>query len=167
MQSAVLVAAVGILAAIAYGDVRMRLIPNALSLAIAALGLMRIVLADDAMAALHTLVLAAVIFCGAFALFRLGAIGGGDAKLTPATALLIGNHGLVDFLLLMSFCGGGLALAVLARDRLRVPRRRRRRAIGAPAPARSAESAAAPLESSVPYGVAIAVAGIITLVFAR
>jgi pilus assembly protein Flp/PilA len=53
MQSAVLIVAVGILGIIAYGDVGMRRIPNALSLAIATLGLARIALARDPVAAGH------------------------------------------------------------------------------------------------------------------
>lgn len=167
MQSAVLVVAVGILASIAYGDLRTRRIPNALSLAIAALGLLRIVLANDAATAGRTVAAAAAIFAAAFTLFRHGAVGGGDAKLVPATALLIGNRDLFDFLLLMSLCGGALALAIMARDRLLLPLRRRRLATHRPPPTGSNASAAALVASTVPYGVAIATAGAITLIAAR
>ena len=54
MHSAVLAVAVGILAIVAYEDVRTRRIPNALSLAIAALGLARVAFAAEVIdAGLH------------------------------------------------------------------------------------------------------------------
>ena len=119
MQTAVLVVGVGILATIAYGDVRTRRIPNALSLAIAILGLLRIVLVHDPVAAGYTLAAGAAVFVAAFLLFWRGAIGGGDAKLVTAMALLVSYRDLFSFLFLMSVCGGALALAILARDKFR------------------------------------------------
>ena len=47
MQSASLIVGMSILVVIAYGDVRTRRIPNVLSLAIAILGLLRIMLVHD------------------------------------------------------------------------------------------------------------------------
>jgi prepilin peptidase CpaA len=155
--------AVGILSIIAYGDIRTRRIPNALSAAIAMLGLIRITLAHDPVAAAHTLTATAAIFITTFLLFWHGAIGGGDAKLVAAMALLIGYHDLFGFLFLMSLCGGALALAILARDKLRLRLWR----LSRPAGMRSAkipECIAAAAPSTVPYGVAIAVAGAITLI---
>src|SRR5260370_39797425 len=110
MHSAFLAAAVGVLAIIAYHDVRTRRIPNALSLTIATLGLTRIAFADEAAAGWYTLAAATVTFAGTFAMFRFGAIGGGDAKMIPATALLIGYRDFLDFLFLMSVCGRALGL---------------------------------------------------------
>jgi len=54
MQTTILIVGMGILAVIAYGDVRTRRIPNVLSLAIAILGLLRIILGHDT-AAMATL----------------------------------------------------------------------------------------------------------------
>src|SRR5690242_13948468 len=54
MHSAVLSAAVGICAIVAYQDVRTRRIPNALSLAMAAVGLVRIAFAQDTVAGGYT-----------------------------------------------------------------------------------------------------------------
>jgi Flp pilus assembly protein protease CpaA len=65
---------------------------------------------------------------------------------------------LFSFLFLMSLCGGGLALAILARDKLGPRLWRLSRPAGMP----SAKIPAAP--STVPYGVAIAAAGAITLI---
>ena len=167
MHSAFLVVAVGVLTIIAYRDVRTRRIPNALSLAIATLGLTRIALADDAAASCYTLAAATVTFAGTFAMFRCGAIGGGDAKIIPATALLIGYRDLLDFLFLMSLCGGALALATIAIDSLEWPLKR----FWPPAYIRtSAETDRvrfSPKASTVPYGFAVATAGVITLITAK
>jgi prepilin peptidase CpaA len=160
MQTTILIVGMGILAVIAYGDVRTRRIPNVLSLAIAILGLLRIILGRDPVAMGHTLAAATAIFIAAFLLFWYGGIGGGDTKLVAATALLVGYHDLFSFLFLMSACGGALALAMLARSRLR-PRRW--------LPARWAREplatdTVAPGRPTVPYGVAIAAAGVVTLI---
>lgn len=121
MHSAVLAVAVGILVIVAYEDVRTRRIPNALSLATAALALVRVAFATEVIEAGYTLAAAMIIFTIGFTLFQHGAIGGGDAKILPATALLIGYRELLGFLFLMSLCGGVLALATLASERLDVP----------------------------------------------
>src|SRR5580700_8735285 len=127
MHSAVLAVAVGILVIVAYEDVRARRIPNALSLATAALGLARVAFAADVIDAGYTLAAAITIFSITFTLFQRGAIGGGDAKILPATALLIGYRELLGFLFLMSLCGGVLALATLAAEKLDLSCRRFRR----------------------------------------
>src|SRR5260370_12554973 len=98
MHSAFLAAAVGVLAIIAYHDVRTRRIPNALSLTIATLGLTRIALADEAVAGWYTLAAATVTFAGTFAMFRFGAIGGGSAKMVPPTPLPSAYHDFLHFL---------------------------------------------------------------------
>jgi prepilin peptidase CpaA len=161
VQTAILIVGMGILAVIAYGDVRTRRIPNVLTLAIAILGLLRIILVYDPVAAGHTLAAGAAIFVAAFLLFWYGAIGGGDAKLVAATALLVGYHDLFSFLFLMSVCGGALALAMLARDTLRLwlPARWAR----TPLATETAECLAAPAPT-VPYGVAVATAGVVMLI---
>src|SRR5260370_28764288 len=104
MHSAFLAAAVGVLAIIAYHDVRTRRIPNALSLTIATLGLTRIAFADEAAAGWYTLAAATVTFAGTFAMFRFGAIRGRDATMIPATALPIGHPALLPFLFLIRLC---------------------------------------------------------------
>lgn len=167
MHSAVLAVAVGILVVVAYEDVRTRRIPNALSLATAALGLLRVAFAAEVIDAGYTLAAAIIILTITFALFQLGAIGGGDAKILPATALLIGYRELLDFLFLMSLCGGVLALAALAAERLDLCSRRFRREAYLPSTGQSDPAPVAPKRSTVPYGVAVAIAGVITLIAAR
>jgi prepilin peptidase CpaA len=78
------------------------------------------------------------LFVGAFAI---GQMGGGDVKLIGALSLWLAPLQLLDTLLLMSVIGGVLTLAFLVERRWR------------------------PREGAieVPYGVAIAAAGLITL----
>jgi prepilin peptidase CpaA len=161
VQTAVMAISMGILAIIAYGDVRTRRIPNVFSSTIAVLGLVRMILDWDLITAIYTIAASAAVFAGAFILFWRGILGGGDAKLISATALLIGGHDLIDFLFLMSVCGGALALAILARDELRLQRWNCSSSVGT-MPAHAADRIAA-MRSTVPYAVAIAGAATVVL----
>lgn len=76
-----------------------------------------------------------VIFAGVFAI---GMMGGGDVKLLGALALWLPLFAIVQMLVVMSIAGGVLTLAMLAVHRLR----------------RSST------ELEIPYGVAIAAAGL-------
>jgi prepilin peptidase CpaA len=161
VQNSILIVAISILAAISYGDVRTRRIPNALSLAIASLGLLRIILAHDHVAAGNTLTAGTVVLAVAWLLFWGGVIGGGDAKLIAAMTLLVGYQDLLRFLVLMSIFGGALALAIIARNQLRA---RLHRSRGMPLTTEPIRCGAPPMDATVPYGVAIAAAGAIMLV---
>jgi prepilin peptidase CpaA len=154
LQILVLVLGICIFAVVAYGDIRTRRIPNEFVVAILALAAFRIALVGDPSAALYTLAAGLALFTATFLLFWRGLLGGGDVKLMTATGLLIGYHDLFQFLFVMSVSGALVALAVVSRDRLG------RRAATAPAP----EDQDPPARLTVPYGVAIAAAGIVTLV---
>jgi len=156
-HTVVLSTSIVILAIIAYGDVRTRRIPNVLAFSIAVLGLIRMVFDLDLTTAIHTIEASAAVFVAAFILFWRGILGGGDAKLVAATALLIGSHHLVDFLFLMSVCGAALALAILARDELRL----QRWSVRATPP--EAVDRIAATRSTVPYAVAIASAAAVVM----
>lgn len=84
---------------------------------------------------------AALVFALFVAAFALGQMGGGDVKLIGALALWLPPMHLLDMLLAMSLIGGALTLAMLIERRLRQ------------------DSAAV----EVPYGVAIAIAGLLSL----
>jgi prepilin peptidase CpaA len=56
----------------------------------------------------------ALVLAVTFALFALGHIGGGDAKLAAGTALWIGFDHLLDYLTVAALAGGVLTLAILA-----------------------------------------------------
>ena len=118
------------------------------------------VLAGDPSAPLYTLGAAAVVFAAMFLLFRRGLVGGGDVKLLTAAALLIGYRDLLGFLFLMSLCGAVISLAILVVDKL-VPLLRRSPRPGMLAVAE--KSWRTPERLNVPYGVAIATAGIVIL----
>jgi prepilin peptidase CpaA len=155
VQGLILVLAIGVFANAAWDDLWARYIPNALPLSIGALGLVQLIPADDPYPALWTLVAAALVFAAAFVHWRFGLLGGGDAKLLAAAALLVGWHDLFGFLFLMSLCGAVGALAVLAAVRL-----------GGPAPLLlpfpgAANASARP---SIPYGTAISAAAVWVLV---
>jgi Flp pilus assembly protein protease CpaA len=190
LQTTILVLAAGLLAFGGLGDLRNRRIPNVLCLVIAALGLARLILAGDPIAAGYTLGAGGAIFVAAFILVACGAVGGGDAKLLGAAALLVGYRGLVDFLFLMSLCGAVLGAIAIGRalvwakfspwldyakivasfswTRLASINDTQGR-LGSwlhqdPTNAgRVGSGEAKPTRLTVPYGVAIAVAGIITL----
>lgn len=78
------------------------------------------------------------LFVGAFAL---GQMGGGDVKLIGALSLWLAPLRLLDMLLAMAVIGGALTLAMLIEHRVR-----------------RSEAAI-----EVPYGVAIAIAGLLAL----
>ena len=161
-QTAVIGTGISILVIIAYGDLRTRRIPNVLAAIVAVLGTIRMMLAADPIAAAHTIEASFGVLAVGFFAFRRGIVGGGDAKLIAATALIVGWQELLSFLFVMSIYGGALAVTILARDKLQRYWRLSRRAELA-----STISGAGPatisMRSTVPYGVAIAAAAITTL----
>jgi prepilin peptidase CpaA len=165
VQTTVLVLTIAILTIIAYGDIHTRRIPNVLAGVIGMLGIMRMFLERDPVAAIYTLVASAALLAVGFLLFWRGLLGGGDAKLVTATALVIGHYHLVAFLFLMSLCGGALALAIIAREQLRPQRLIPSDAVVAPSATEAAGSIIGTARCTVPYGAAIAVAGVATLLF--
>jgi prepilin peptidase CpaA len=160
-QTMIVVLAMGAFITAAYIDVRRRRIPNAISYLIGSLGLLRILLMGDPVAAGWTVAAAAGVLVVGFMFFWGGTLGGGDAKLLTGAVLLIGYHDLFGFLFLMSLFGGVLALALLIGDRL-IPRLRR---LGRPvaAPDASGTTPRHHVWPTVPYGVAISAAGMIIL----
>lgn len=95
---------------------------------------------------------AVVVLVAAFACFSFGWIGGGDAKLAAATALWIGFSHLMDYLLIASIIGGGLTILLLEMRKLPLPN------VLAKQPWITRLHA---LESGIPYGIALAAAGLI------
>ncbi len=101
----------------------------------------------------HLLVGAAAF--GVFgAFFWRGWMGGGDVKLIAACAIWFGASGVLPYLLMLAFIGGGFALLVLI-ARLAIPERVQLKPMWLKRLMLSREG--------VPYGVAIATAGLIAL----
>lgn len=151
-QKAISFAAIALLMIAAYSDIRTFKIPNALVLTIGALGIIRLILLGDPIAAIFAAGFAALIFLVGFMMFTRGWVGAGDVKLLIATVLLIRYPDLMMFLIRMSFLGALLAVGVIV---LRVyapffvgPR------VG---------SYLATIPRAIPYGVPIAFAGIVTI----
>ncbi|MFA5490611.1 MAG: prepilin peptidase [Candidimonas sp.] len=140
-----LAALFGLLAWCAIEDIRTRTIPHSAILAIVLL------YAGHALTGqtqwVDALISAALLLAAGFALFYFRVMGGGDSKLIAAMGLWVGLSHLVAFLLYTAMAGGVVALAVLLIHRLKV---RNSGTVALEAP-------------TVPYGVAIAVGGIIAV----
>jgi prepilin peptidase CpaA len=130
-------------------------IPNFLSLAMVALFGVFALAAGLALPAvgLHLLAGLTGLALG-FAMFALGWIGGGDAKLFAAVALWLGFADLLPYALMASVCGGALTLALLALRRWPLPRLVARRGW-----ALRLHDA----RSGIPYGVALVAGAFILL----
>jgi prepilin peptidase CpaA len=92
------------------------------------------------------------VLAGTFVLFTMGWIGGGDAKLAAASALWMGFERLADYGMIASMLGGALTLLILQARRLPMPRW----AIEREWIARLHKS-----DSGIPYGIALAIAGVL------
>lgn len=149
MTELLALAALGAFVSAAITDIRTRQIPNSLVLFLACLGLVRLAMdlwAGFELAAVGLdLALAGLVFLGGIALFATGLMGGGDVKLMAAASIWFGTAGTVEFLISTVLAGGVLACFFLMR-------RGARRLAGGP----SASSA-----DSLPYGVAIALGGVL------
>jgi prepilin peptidase CpaA len=122
----------------AYGDVTTLTIPNLLIAAIALLGIIRLIVIGNIKIALYTVGVSFLVFIAGTVIFAHGLIGGGDVKLITAAALLIGYRDSIGFLLLLVICGAVHYVI-----------------------ARTAAS------STIPLGVAIAIAGSMMLLIRR
>ncbi|BDV33816.1 A24 family peptidase [Methylocystis iwaonis] len=87
-----------------------------------------------------------------FVLFQRGWVGGGDAKLASATALWLGWENLLDYGLVASIAGGALTLVILMMRWNELPSR----LLSVKFIARLAEKT-----NGVPYGIALAIAGLL------
>jgi len=152
LQTTILLLGVALFAVAAYGDIKTHRIPNLLVASVAILGVLRLIVIGDLNAATQTVTASVIVLIVVFLLFWRNFVGGGDAKLIAATALLVGSHSLFNFFVLMSLCGLFVTIVVLVIQRSSVV----------------VPSDEAPLPKSrlaFPYGVAIAGGGIVTLLF--
>jgi prepilin peptidase CpaA len=150
LENIILAGGIALFLFAAYGDVKTLRIPNWLVIAVAALGIGRLILISDLTFALYTLGASVLIFMVTFLLFWRNFVGGGDAKLMIAAALLIGYHNLFGFLLLMSICGALVSIVVLVTRGSSVI---------------STDESQSKGRLAVPYGAAIAGGAIVTLLF--
>ncbi len=138
--------AIALFSAAAITDLRSRRIPNLLSAGLALVGLARIAAGfatGGAAGAGVDLAAAVAVFAVAAVAFQFRLLGGGDVKLIGAGALWLGADALARFLATTALAGGLLAIVYLAGMRLFPPKGE---------------------EPGLPYGIAIAVGGILTTI---
>lgn len=151
--------AVGLLAAAAAHDAATRTIPNGLPLLIAALGLALRLLTGSLGPGLAV---ASLVLAGTVLAWLRGWLGGGDVKLAAAFALVPPPGQVAGFVLATAIAGGVLALVYLALVR-RVPRPRPGRRTGFLARCAKAEAWRMRRGGPLPYAVAIAAGGFYAL----
>ena len=147
----ILLACVALVVASA-SDIRHRRIPNLAVFVIVVLFIAWFFIAPS-VSLLSSLAAAFVVFLCGFALFSFKIIGAGDSKLATALALFAGLHGLPQFIFCMALAGGVLALCMLAAQPGNVLAMLHARGRGQ-------------VYHGVPYGVAIAMAGVMVLLAA-
>lgn len=141
-------------------DVATRLIRNDVCLVLALLGIAGQL--DSPMQLVETLIAAAILFLLLFMIYQRGWIGGGDVKLLVALAMGLPLIGVIQLWAMTALAGGVLAMVHLMMRLLPYPRL-------APAGSSLARRVYA-IErwrhlrrAPLPYGVAIACAGILTV----
>jgi prepilin peptidase CpaA len=117
-------ACVGLLLYAAAHDILARTIPDGVSVALAACGL---VISASNGTLVGASIAAAVVFAASILLFRLGLMGGGDVKLLGAVALVVPPGDILTALAAIAIAGGALAVVFLI---LRPLARRRTRPLG-------------------------------------
>lgn len=133
-------------------DLLTMLIPNWISIALAATFLpIAVVAGFDGWEVVVHFAAGVSVLCVTFTLFSFGAIGGGDAKLAAATAIWMGFAHTLDYLLVASVFGGLLTLAILVVRRYPLP------PVATKLPfAQHLHDA----KTGIPYGIALSAAGL-------
>lgn len=147
-----LTAFAGLLVWAAWSDLRDYIIPNKISLAVAALYPAHIAATGAIELVPGALAASAAVFAAGFALFAFRIAGGGDVKLMTAAALWAGPAQIFEFLF-MTALGGGLLAAFLAA-------RAWRQSAEAQPDGTLALRVGAIRDTKVPYGAAIALGGL-------
>jgi len=150
---------VGLLVVAATHDLAARTIPNALPAFLAGGGFLLHLAAGDLPAAL---VVATLVFVTAVLCWFRGWLGGGDVKLLAAAAMVVPVVALPAFILDVGLAGGLLALLYLLARRL-VPAASVATPVSLAARVWRAECWRIRRGGPLPYGVAIAAGGVLTL----
>lgn len=151
--------ALSILFYAAFRDVLVRRVPNIVSLIILALGLNIHYLEGDLFGGLMCFL---IILISSALLWRLGFVGGADAKLVSTTSLLFGHGQVAVFLMVTTLCGGLLGLLYLWMSKHIVDRRASFRPHGLLQRGFEAERWRIARKPSLPYAVAIASSAAVT-----
>ena len=159
MTATLFAASIGLLLCLAAArDVATRLVPDSISIAIAALAI-GLRAGHDLQAVLASVFCAALVFTILLAMCMRGWVGGADVKLAAALTLALPPEAVTDFVLATTLAGGVMGLAYAARPQLAFaagPGLFRRVLV--------AESRRLRRGGPLPYCVAIAAGGILTLI---
>lgn len=135
-------------------------IPNVIPLAVVGLYPVHLLVGPHGFEGAHwALALALGVFAAGFFLFSRGAMGGGDVKLLTALTLWAGPAYFPAFILVTAIAGGVLALTILLAGRnplLALATLHMRAALGLPAAPAGAKGG-----RTIPYGIAIAIGGLL------
>jgi prepilin peptidase CpaA len=147
--------------AAAWNDARTRRIPNALTFALIAFGVLAHFLTGGAAASSASLFLALTTIVGGTFVYERGWLAGGDIKLLAGGAAVFGMPATLHFFLFSAIAGGALAVIAAARQRrLFVALRTITTSIMVPGvPLRTD-----PNYGSLPYGLAICAGALLTMV---
>jgi prepilin peptidase CpaA len=161
MHAATSVLLGALLAAAAWYDILTRSIPDRFAIMLAAVG---VVLQAGAgwLPLLYAVLMAALVFAVLLGCAMMGWLGGGDVKLAAALALGLPPLATLDFLNNTILAGGVLGLCYLAGPRLL--RRLRPAILRRQGRCLRIEARRLRRGGPVPYGVAIACGGILTLI---
>jgi prepilin peptidase CpaA len=157
LQAIVVPAFAVVMAAAAFEDFRRLVIPNLLPILLVALWPFYFAADPSLYGALGAIGAGAAVFFVGAILFARGYLGGGDVKLLSAATLWAGPARTGDLLLLTAALGGALALALL------LPLGREIATAARLMLGRPPLDTGRGLATSVPYGVAIAGAGVIVI----
>jgi len=140
-------------------DTATRTIPNWVPILLAVLGIGIRILDGQVLPGTAA---AGLLFAACVLAWRLGWLGGGDAKLAPAFALVLPPGQVASFVLVTALAGGVLALAYLLLCRI-VPRPAPGRRRGLLPRCLKAEAWRISRRGPLPYAVAIAAGGLFVL----
>ena len=148
-------------------DLRSRIIPNSTVLWVLVSGLGARLL-DDGQSVWPSLAILPVLFLPLAVLAFRGDIGGGDAKLIPVASLLVRPSLVLDLLLAITLAGGLVALVMLILQRTGPGRWDRKAdaaqpASAAPVPVDQTSIHLTESTADLPYGVAILLGTVVTL----
>jgi prepilin peptidase CpaA len=129
----------------AFTDVRTRTIANWIPLVILGLGVARWLFPFDGGALVWALIAGFIALAMGFALFAMGWIGGGDAKLIAAAVVWIGQDAAAVFLVAMGLVGLGLAIWQVMSRRFKTLEEQKDK------------------KATLPYGVAVAAGALLAL----
>ena len=99
-------------------DIWKFIIPNSLSLGIIGLFFASVLLLGIPIEWGYHLGIAGAVFLVGLVVYKFGALGAGDVKLLTAVSLWPGRDYIIDYLIAVGLCGGGLALGLLLLRRL-------------------------------------------------